>query len=213
MRPIYVSIALAASVANAVSLSQTPLAAGNLLINGGSASNGIATFNNQRQLLFTFAADESARTFTIYGTDANDNPISESLAGGVATAVSVNHYSTVTRIAVNAATAGALTVGTNGVGSTNAIPLDQYLDPTNVAVAIEILPGVVVNCTVQYTYDDIFSASSILAGINWIDHPILAVLSQSADGNFSTPPAACRLKINSGTGSAKIIIRQAGALG
>ena len=215
MRPVFSSINLAASDADGISLSQSPTGAGNLTITGALASGGVATLDHQRQVLLTFAASEAARTFTLYGTDENEYVISASIAGAAATATSILHYKTVTRVAINGASAGAITVGTNGVGSTMPIPIDQHLSPTDVALYVEILTGVTVNCTVQYTPDDIWTAGNYKTstGIIWTNHSTLQALTASADSSVAYLPAAVRLKINSGTGAAKLIVRQAGLRG
>ena len=100
--------------ADSISQSQTPSGAGNLTINGAKASGGVATFNSARQVTITSAADDQARTFTITGTDINGFTISEAVAGAdTAAATSTKHFKTVTQIAVDDATAGAVTAGMN----------------------------------------------------------------------------------------------------
>ena len=107
---------LAAAAANNICLSQTPTA-GNLTINGALATSGVATMDNPRRVLITTGADESSRTFTIYGTNWSGNTISETMTGPVTTTgQSVLDYKTVTRIAISGNAAAALTVGTSGVG-------------------------------------------------------------------------------------------------
>jgi len=129
-RGIRIPIALAAAVTNGICQSQTPLAAGNLTINGSLASGGVATLaaagtNVGRQVLLTFAASESGKTFTLTGLDPAGNTITEAVAGAAATAVSTLMFASVSQVAVSAATAGAVTVGTNGVGATTWVPMDS----------------------------------------------------------------------------------------
>jgi len=100
--------------ADSISQSQTPSGAGNLTINGAKASGGVATFNSARQVTITSAGDDQARTFTITGTDVNDFTITEAVTGAdTAAATSTKHFKTVTQIAVDDATAGAVTAGMN----------------------------------------------------------------------------------------------------
>src|SRR5688500_12081268 len=95
-----ITVQLAAADADGICKTQTPLAAGNLTINGDLASGGVATIataNTARQVIITSAGNDSGRTFTIYGTDAAGNTFSEALtgaSGGAAT--SVAHFRTVT---------------------------------------------------------------------------------------------------------------------
>ena len=100
--------------ADSISQSQTPSGAGNLTINGAKASGGVATFNSARQVTITSAGDDQARTFTITGTDVNGFTITEAVTGvDTAAATSTKHFKTVTQIAVDDATAGAVTAGMN----------------------------------------------------------------------------------------------------
>jgi VCBS repeat-containing protein len=100
--------------ADGISQSQTPSGAGNLTINGAKASGGVATFNSARQVTITSAGNDLARTFTITGTDINGFTITEAVTGASASAAtSTKHFKTVTQIAVDDATAGAVTAGMN----------------------------------------------------------------------------------------------------
>ena len=100
--------------ADSISQSQTPSGAGNLTINGAKASGGVATFDSARQVTITSAGNDSARTFTVTGTDVNGFSISEAVTGANASAAtSTKHFKTVTQIAVDDATAGAVTAGMN----------------------------------------------------------------------------------------------------
>jgi len=100
--------------ADSISQSQTPSGAGNLTINGAKASGGVATFNSARQVTITSAGDDQARTFTITGTDVNGFTFTEAVTGAdTAAATSTKHFKTVTQIAVDDATAGAVTAGMN----------------------------------------------------------------------------------------------------
>lgn len=97
-----------------ISLSQTPAAGPDeeLTITGALAAGGVATLGYRRKVTVTSAADETARTFTITGTDANGVVITEGIVGvdtGIATGT--KEFLTVTSVAVDANTTGAVTVG------------------------------------------------------------------------------------------------------
>jgi hypothetical protein len=117
--------------ANNVCLTQTPGGAGALVLNGSLASaptgsaiaylgSGLTPPQN-RQIYFTFAADESARTFTISGLLWTNNGLvsqSEVLAGSnTSIQTSRKVYWQINSILVDAATTGALTVGRQGVAT------------------------------------------------------------------------------------------------
>lgn len=155
-RPVVLSLTTT-TAATGISLSQTPGAAGNLTITGSLASAGVATLSPPQRVAITSAGNDSGRTFTVYGTDRNGVTISEAVTGAnVGVAYTVYDYATVTRIAVDAATAGAVTAGTNGIGSTTWIPCD-----VNVRTKFEAsVVGQIISGTptwqVDVTFDDVF---------------------------------------------------------
>lgn len=208
MRQITISRQLAAAAVGAIAASQTTAGAGNLTINGTLASNGIATLDVQRTVGITSGGNDSAVTFTIFGTDGQGRVISESLAGPNANTVSsVLNYLTVTRIAVNAAVASAVTVDTVGTGASQEIVLDQYLKPFSVGIAAELASGSA-NFTVQYTLDNVFGSSG---PFSWFT--AIAAGSVTVAGSQTTPATALRLLTNSGTGLVNLIVAQAGLIG
>lgn len=165
-----ITLALAAASANKISLSQTPLGAGNLLINGAAASGGVATLDAARQVLFTFAADETGHNFTITGTNYNGQTQSEVVAGTNTTAVTTLNYKTVTSIAISAASTGALTVGTNGVADSAPFILDRFVAATNITAAV-VVSGTI-NYSVQVSYDDFAPAWDLVTNTpTWFAPP------------------------------------------
>lgn len=228
-QPRYLSKVLAAASATAISASQTPLGAGNLLINGGSASGGVATLDTQRIVLLTFAADETGHTFVVYGTSEGGQVIQESVAGAAATAVTTQNFKTITRISISAASAGAITVGTNGVGATDWQIVSSDLSPVNLGIGVTV--SGTVNFTLQYTYDDpsgtypnpatVTTSGYVNAsrGNQITQFPTawnltaLASKAVATDSSITFPITAYRLVINSGAGTAQAIVLPAGISG
>ena len=66
--------------------------------------------------------------------------------------------------------------------------------------------------TVQQTLDDVFDSTVTPV---WFDHPDTNMVAQAVNkqGNYGYVPRACRLVLNSGTGSARLTAVQAGILG
>lgn len=220
-RPVRLTKSLASADADGVCLSQTPLAAGNLTLNGvfASGSPAVAVLDTPRRVLFTFAADETGHTFVVYGTNAvsGGSPIQETVAGTTAGTVATTlDFGTVTRISIDAAATGAMTVGTNGVGATAWQLIDNYLDPTNARISIDVVGTV--NYTLQYTDDDIMGSWN---GGLWVqgyptkiwDDPIVAAVTTDQVAVQSNPAGAWRVQINSGTGTLRIVGTQAGVGG
>ena len=195
--------ALAAAVSNGIAQSQSPGGAGSLTLNGSLVSGGVATLDsngNARQVLFTFGADESAHTFTVTGTLlANGNSVTETVAGAAATATTVNFFFTVTSVTINAASAGTITVGTNGVGASPWKVVNHRKNPFQMGIGT-ILKSGTVNWTVQHTFSDVFDPAILPTAF---DHSVIASKAANTDGNYAFAPIAIRTKINSGTGTVR----------
>lgn len=208
-QPITATITLSATDADGIALSQTPLTAGNLTLNGVLASGGVATLTSAgaaRQVTITSAGNDSGRTFTIYGTDESGIAISEALTGASgAAATSAKYYRTVTRIAVDAATAGAVTAGVNGVGVTRWVNYNVHAQPFNVVNNVDI--SGTVDYDVQYTYDPLDSISQVLTDA------VVDGASADAQATYTFPITASRILLNSGSGSVTMTAIQAGIRG
>jgi hypothetical protein len=171
--------------------------------------------------------DLTGINFTITGTDDQGHELSEVIAGpNAVTAQSVLDYSTVVSISADVAGGAGESVsfGTNGVGASVPIPLDQYLPNFNVMLAV-ILKSGAVNYTVQYTFDDVFNAynnqsretvfmTQGSAGnpdeITWWNHADLTAQAVSAKGSLVNPVKAVRILTNSGTGEVELQVIQGG---
>lgn len=89
------------------------------------------------------------------------------------------------------------------------IPIDQYLNPTNIGLGVVI--DATATYTVEHTFDDVFDEAFNPVTATWFPHPTLAALSANADGNLAFPPSAVRINIAANTGSVFFNVLQAGA--
>lgn len=94
-----------------------------------------------------------------------------------------------------------------GVGNSNVYPMDLYISPANVGLAV-VVTGTI-TYKVQYTFDDVFAASYAPASGNWFDHPTLTG-SATLNSNIAYPATGIRIITTAGTGSATLTIIQAG---
>lgn len=198
-----------ASTANSIATSQTPLAAGNLTL----TSSPFKLTTPQRILFTPVGAEATNGTiWTVSGTDWNGNTVTETVNGTNAptTAQSLYDYSTVTQIAVNKAQAGAVTVGTNGVGSSRPIFLDTFA-PAPTSLQVDVTGTV--NATVQQSLNDPNSIVGGFASVNWDNHPDpnLVGLNSNVEGNYAYLPRIVRILLNSGSGSVTLTVIQADA--
>lgn len=215
MRPITVTVGpLASAVANNICLSQSPTHAAGFTLNGSLVSGGVATLDLPRRVLFTFAADESGHTITLTGTDLTGQVRSESIAGTAAgTVYSVLDYKTVTAIAISSNSAGAITVGTNGIASSGWVAFDSY---ALAAIALQADVSGTVNYTVQTTMDDPNDPVSPVTPVNvaWFSSTDSGVVTATASkqSTFSFIPAYARVLLNSGSGTVTTTFVQAGSV-
>jgi hypothetical protein len=207
MRPIVQTRQLAAGGAFSVAQDQQLGAAGDLTLDGTLVVDGVAQLGSQRRVILESAGNISATNFTITGTDDSGAIISETLAGPNATTIPTElSFSTVTQIAADASFATDVEIGTDGVGASQTVPLDQYQTPFNVSLGI-VITGTV-DVTVEFTFDDVFG--DFPGPHSWIAHPDLTGITADADATFISPVSACRLLTNSGDGEAVLRIIQAG---
>ena len=177
--------------------------------------NAVATLDTPRRLLFTPIGNESANTFTITGTDGNGAPIIEVLAGANATAFySAMDYKTVTQIVPTNTTAGAITVGTTTIASSNWVRFDEY---STFPTAMQITVTGTVNYTVQQTLQDsnnpfnMWNTPGLMPyQLTWINSadPAVVASSVSAQSSYTYAPIFAKVTLNSGTGSVSAVFSQ-----
>jgi hypothetical protein len=117
MSPIFVyDVVPVALSATAVAAAQAVAAAGNLTINGASASGGVATLDVPRCLSIVSTGADTTQTATITGTDAYGIPMTETITFNSTTTVNGQKaFKTVTRVAISAALAGNASVGSTDI--------------------------------------------------------------------------------------------------
>ena len=210
MTPVTISVVFDAADDDGVAQNQTPGAAGNLTLNGALVTSGTATLcaaGLERQVLVTTVSDESAKTLTIYGTNATGNSISETITGpNATTGTTTKYFRTVTRVAVSAAFTGNVRVGTNGVGASRPISLDYNQRQFNVTYACDITGTV--NYDIEHTLDDL--NDSTITTPYWFDDANLAGETTDQFGSITYPVRFSRIKMNSGTGTVRATVIQAG---
>lgn len=180
MLPVIITIGpLASADDDCVCASQTPLGAGAMTINGASATAGVATLATARRIIITSAGNDSAKTFRITGTNADNNPIRETVTGAnIGAAQSTQDYKTVTEVYASAATAAAVIVGTNTVASTPWKQTNwQHQAVSEITWYAEITAGSG-TYGLEWTADTLNDNQNTMGG---------------ALGNYPTPPTAIAL--------------------
>ena len=202
MRPLYKLYSPAAEDTNGLVAAATG-ATSPLAQAATSAGDGLA-----HQVNITSAANLSAITFTITGTDADGVALTEAVTGPNATTVeSTGYFLTVTSVAISA-TLAADTVDLGWVDEivTPTIQLNTYARGASANIDVT---GTV-NYTVQATHSDMRTREAD-GPFNWfdIDDPNIDLISITADVAFGLfpMPRAIRLKTNSYSTGATLALR------
>jgi hypothetical protein len=182
-----------------------------LVLNGTLAANGVATLDTARRVLITTA--DTTHSFTVNGANAAGAPLTE-VVGPISTSgYTAQDFATVTSITINGAATAAVTVGTNGIASTQWAHFDSY---ANSQVAIEVDVTGTVNYTIQQTLDDPNSINhpTSVSSLTWINTSDSAGVGAtgSIQSNYAYAPVYARVLLNSGTGSLTAKFTQFGAV-
>lgn len=213
MRPITVTAGpLASADADGIAQAQQPAAT--FTLNGALVSGGVAQLGAPRRVLITTTADETGVTFTVTGTNRSGDVLSEALAGvnNTTTYTALDFY-TVTSVINSAALAGNVTIGTNGIGGSPWVRLDDYAPH---GVAIQCTVSGTVNYTLQQTLDDPNSPTNAVApsAMTWVSSSDTSVVAATAtqQTNYNFTPVFARVLLNSGTGTVTATFLQASAV-
>jgi len=170
-------------------------AAGNVSV----GTNGVATTDMARRIRITSAGNDAGITFTLTGTDWNNNIVTETITGSNAsTADSTLDFKTVAKITASGASADAVTIGTNGIASSRPIRFDEFAGPE---VALQVTATGTVSFTVQQSLDDPEDIG--LGSVTWLAHADSDFVNgtASAQSNYAYAPLVSRILLNSGTGT------------
>ena len=195
--------------ADGLSVAAAVAAAGNLTLGGALTSGGVFTADYPRQIAITSSGNDSARTFTVTGTDPNGVAQTEAITGPNATSVeSTKYFKTITSIAVDAACAGNISVGTVDEFVTPTIPLN-YNNEGGATVSIEGISGTI-DVSVEQTFSNVFQPADI---VYFAAHADITTITADAHAELAAHATGVRLKCNSYTNTAelKMAILQDGA--
>lgn len=209
MKPIRIKIAPSTASDTAVAALQTPVAAaltltvaaagpidsGVSLVSGGQTPN--STLGLGRILVITSGGNDSGITWAVVGRDQNGVSVSETVAGtNATTSVTVNYYTSVTSITPSGAVATTAKVGTVGTTASAAyatIPLNFY---QRVGSTVQVNVSGTISYTVQMTYDDCLTPTSISSNTFFATPATpTALTAQSASKYTLLPPGVCGIAV------------------
>lgn len=215
MRPT--KFTFAAADRDGICLSQTTAGSGSLVINGDlvdkpstmqGVTRAVVPGGAQRTMTLFSLGNISGVLFTFTGKNLKKETVTEALLGPTANATvqTVNQYSQIDSIAVNAAVATAVEVGTGPVGVTNWMVLDQNQNPSDATLYLAMASAISV--TLQATPDDVQVESN--PDIFVVDD--FDGVSASQGGKLGQMASAVRAAVisSSGDGAMEFTVLQAG---
>lgn len=193
---------LAAADDNGIHLSSTPTA-GAVSLDGALVTGGVAYLGDPRRVLVTTAGADAGKTMTITGTDANGNIQVDTVTLPSASTVYTSlDFLTVTGITISATAAGAIIVGTNGIGGSRWVRFNDFA-PSNISIQCDVTGTV--NYTIQATLDDPNDPFNPTPAedVIWVNSSDAAVVASNStqQSNFLFTPKYARVLINSGSGT------------
>ena len=180
------------------------------------------TLDTQRRVAVYSGGNDTAITFTIFGTNQSGAKIQETITGGNTTstpAVSNLDFYTVTNIVHTGTVTSTLSVGTGNTGSSMWQIVNWNPNPTNIGWVIEARSGTAA-FNLEYTLDD----PNILPGTGGLNAAglvyslpititsatLVATGTATLATNFTSPIVAWRLTTTSGTGTLVLRALQSG---
>lgn len=148
------------------------------------------------------ATDHSLKTAVLTGTNADDKPITETVAlpNNAATVTSTKFFKTLTSV-VPSATIGADTMDIGWKDSCVGPSYKVSNACNSFAIGFSVDISGTINYDVEHTMDEVLVADAS-NGCVWFNHASVAAKTADADGSYLFPIRAMRLAINSLTSGA-----------
>ena len=198
----------------------------------GSGS-GLLTVTNktaftpyQQRVTITSAGNDTGIYFHIIGLNDQNYTISEYLVGGLGTGLAASavtvqsnlDYGFIISIQPSGSstaqtlgtTAGSVSVGLNGVGSSLWNIVNWHAMPSNISYGTSLDTAANATWSIQYTYDD---PNNLAVGVTYpqpFNHPTIVNATATIDGASNDPITAWRVLITAGTGIVRAVGIQGG---
>lgn len=195
--------------ADGIATAQAPAAGGvqNLSLDGALASGGTYTSGDGagRQISVTTAANDSARTLTITGTDSDGNAQTETMTGAdlnTTTTESTKYWNTVTQVSVDDDTVGNFSVGTVDELASKTIVLNRHAS-TGALMHFNVTGTIDVTVQVGGFSPNDFADQSVMP---WMNSNTAALVNAITDqmNNIETHATVFRILVNSYSSGAEV---------
>lgn len=213
MRRIEINMDLADVDDDGVFQNQTLGGSGYFTLNGAGVVNGewVTPDLFAKQIGFASTGNLSGVTFVISGYQDKNKTIliSEGVTGpNNNTVETTNYFYSIQSIAASGAVGTNVKAGPVDEAISQIIPTKRsYSDRSERSVGLTFIATGTISYTVQQTNDDIQSLTD--RTFNWLDHDDSALVSAtiSKNGNYIVVPEGMRVKINSYSSGAELLIQ------
>lgn len=213
MRRIEVKMDLADVDPNGVFENQTLGSAGNFNLNGIGVTNSewVSPDGFAKKIGFSSSGNISSVNFVISGYEDKNKTIaiSETIAGPNANTVeTTNYFYSIQTISANGAVATNVEAGPVDEAVSQIIPIKRTFSDRNERITgLTFIKTGTINYTVQQTNDNVQSKDD--RTFNWLnsDDSNVVNATTSKNSNYTTMPMAMRVKINSYSSNAELLIQ------
>ena len=213
MRRIEINMDLADVDDDGVFQNQTLGGAGSFILNGAGVTSGqwVTPDLFAKQIGFASTGNISGVNFTISGYEDRNKTIliSETIAGpNNNTVETTNYFYSIQSISASGAVGTNTKAGPVDEAISQIIPIKRsYSDKSERQVGLTFIVTGTINYTVQQTNDDVQSLTD--RTFNWLDTDDTNVVSATAskNSNYIAIPQAMRVKINSYSSGAELLIQ------
>jgi len=169
---------------------------------------GATEFSTPQHITNVAAGNDAARTITVVGTDRRNQPLTATMAGGnISTVATTENFKTVTKVSIDADSAGALEIGIDGTCESGWLPVSRAGGDFNIGFSVNTSGAGTMK--VEHTFDNVLDIAEDSAIV--LPHESVTAATATADGNYTNPPAAIRLSLTAYTsGTASLRVIQAG---
>lgn len=179
-------------------------------ISKAARGNCVVTLDAPRQLTIT-NTEPAGTSFTVQGTDAAGNQISETLATNGAALTTSQSFSTVTQCYIGAVQASAAVTLATAASASAQVAFDPYTDVASITKQA-VVSGAA-TFSVQISNDDPNAPGGLPpGGMTWSNDPDATFVGATAnvEGSWAFVPLWARLLLTAGAGSVRATFAQAG---
>jgi hypothetical protein len=174
-------------------------------------ANRVMTLDAPRQLVIT-NTEAAGNSFTIWGTDAAGNPISETLATNGGNLTTQQSFLTVTQWAVALPMVGTALLSTAATASSALVMFDPYATPASITKQATLTGAA--TFSVQVSNDDPNAPGGPPPGqMTWSNDPDATFVgaTTNVEGSWAFVPLMARVLLTAGAGAVRLTFVQAGS--